>query len=324
MLITVVIPTYNRRDLLAQCLESLFRQTCLPENLEIVIVIDGATDRTREYLDGLPFPCKNQVLDQENRGQAAARNAGIRAARGKYILLLDDDFLCDEHLVEEHIKAQGGSACVVVGPILHDGGNDTIPALAIDREIRPFYESLAAGLSPGAWFPPNSSATRELLLACGGYDEQFSRAREDTDLGLRLAQRGVRFHFAPAAIVHQRYDKSASRLVASATLFGRNDVLLARKFPQYASLSNLSRVCTGSAWKRAARRIIVALPFSTDILLYPVYALSALFMRKLAIRMLNLRRYIVWIRSAAREAGGWRSLVDLSRTAEESSAKQAD
>ncbi|MGE5109938.1 MAG: glycosyltransferase family 2 protein [Acidobacteriaceae bacterium] len=324
MLITVVIATYNRRDLLARCLKSLFRQTCPSENFEIVIVIDGATDRTREYLDELPFLCAKQILEQENRGQAAARNAGIRAARGKYILLLDDDFLCDERLLDEHIEAHDGSACVVVGPILHDGDNDNIPALAIDREIRPFYESLAAGISPRAWFPPNSSVTRDLLLAWGGYDERFSRAREDTDLGLRLSQRGVTFRFAPAAIVHQHYDKSDSRLVASAALFGRNDVLLARKFPPYAFQSNLSRVCTGSVWKRAARRIIVALPFSTDLLLYPVYALSALFTRELAIRMLNLRRYIVWIRSAAREAGGWRSLVALSRNAEGSSPKQAD
>jgi len=317
MLITVVIATYNRRALLAQCLASLFSQTRSPQDFEIVVVIDGGTDDTRDYLEQLQFPCASQIIEQENRGQAAARNSGIRTALGPYILILDDDFICDPGLIEQHLEAHDGSWNVVVGPISHKNASLSIPALAIDREIRPFYERLESGTRQIPWFPPNSSASRELLLSFGGYDEAFSSAREDTDLGIRLASAGVKFRYAPGAVVRQHYDKTADQLVSDAATFGKHDVMLARKFPAYAAQSNLSRLESGRLWKRASRHLLAALPFSLEPFLYLSYGVSSLLSkiplaREAAIRLLNLRRYIVWVRAAAREAGGWHSLVSLN------------
>jgi len=250
MLITVVIPTYNRRASLANCLESLFQQTYGCDQFEIIVVIDGSTDGTLDYLQGLRFPCASQILQQENRGQAAARNVGIRAANGKYILLLDDDFICDSRLVEEHLKTHTAPGLVVVGPILRDAADTSLPAIAVDREIRPFYEQHSSGNRPEGWLPPNSSLERDLLLACGAYDEHLGSAREDTDLGLRLADLGVQFQYAAEASVHQRYSKSAAELVRDAETFGRNDVILLRKRPDYLRFSNLSQIYVGPAWKR--------------------------------------------------------------------------
>lgn len=320
MLITVVIPTYNRRALLAQCLSSLFSQTRSPQDFEIVVVIDGGTDDTRHYLRGVAFPCACQIIEQEHRGQAAARNAGIRAAYSPNILILDDDFVCDPGLIEQHLDAHDGSWKVVVGPISHNDAGVSVPTLAIDREIRPFYERLESGTRQIPWFPPNSSASRELLLSFGGYDEAFSSAREDTDLGIRLASAGVKFRYAPGAVVRQHYDKTADQLVSDAATFGKHDVMLARKFPAYAAQSNLSRLNSGPLWKRTSRRLVAALPFSLEPFLYPSYGVSSLLskiplMREAAVRLLNLRRYIVWVRAAAREAGGWRSLVSLNTQA---------
>lgn len=317
MLITVVIPTYNRRALLAQCLSSLFAQTRGPQDFEIVVVIDGGTDGTREFLHGLTFPCASQIIEQENRGQAAARNAGIRVARSPYILILDDDFICDPDLIQQHLAAHDGSRSVVAGRISHDDSNPSLPALAIDREIRPFYDRLQAGTPQTPWLPPNSSVLREVLLSLGGYDERFSNAREDTDFGIRLARAGVGFRYAPHATVRQHYVKSSDQLVSDAATFGKHDVLLARKFPEYATQSNLSRLNSGSAAKRASRRLVATLPFSAEPLLYPLYSVTALLskippIREAAIRLLNLRRYIVWVRAAVREANGWSSLVTLA------------
>ena len=316
MLLTIVIPTFNRRALLAQCLSSLFAQIRSPQDFEIVVVIDGASDGTRDYLRTLNSPCASQIIEQENRGQAAARNAGIRAARSPYILLLDDDFICNPDLVQQHLEAHDGSASVIVGPISHDA-NPSIPALAVDREIRPYYQRLEAGIHQVPWLPPNSSIARDLLLNCGGYDERFSSAREDTDLGIRLAAAGVRFLYEPSAIVRQNYEKSADQLVSTSALFGKHDVMLARKFPAYGMQSNLARLNAGPLWKCTFRRLVATLPFSAEPFLYPFYVVSASLaghspMREAAVRLLNLRRYIVWVRAAVREAGGWRSLVSLS------------
>ena len=324
MVITVVIPTYNRRESLAHCLESLFQQTYPHDQFEINVVVDGSTDTTLDYLKQLTFPCSHQVLEQSNQGQASARNTGIRAAHGKYVLLLDDDFVCDSKLIEEHVDAHTASNLAVVGPILHDLSDGSLPAIAVDREIRPFYERQREGLQSAAWFPPNSSLERELLLACGGYDERFGSAREDTELGLRLADRGVAFKYVPGAVVRQRYQKSSDDLVREAALFGRNDVRLLNKRSDYLPFSNLSRIDEGSAWKRVTRWLLSAAPFSAEPLfaiLYKVLELSE--RRETAVRVLNMRRYITWLRAAVREANGWRSLKNQIEAARRTSRGQA-
>jgi glycosyltransferase involved in cell wall biosynthesis len=324
MVITVVIPTYNRRESLAHCLESLFQQTYPHDQFEINIVVDGSTDSTLDYLRQLTFPCANQVLEQSNQGQASARNAGIRAAHGKYVLLIDDDFVCDSRLVEQHVNAHTASNLAVFGPILHDLSNASLPAIAIDREIGPFYARNREGNRPSAWLPPNSSLERELLLSCGGYDEQFGSAREDTELGLRLADRGVTFKYVPGAIVHQRYQKSADDLVREAALFGANDVRLLIKRPDYLAFSNLSRIDEGPVWKRLARRAVSAVSYSPEPLFAVLYrTLESLRQREPAIRVLNLRRYITWLRAAVREAGGWKSLMAQIEQARRSPRGQA-
>ncbi len=324
MVITVVIPTYNRRESLAHCLESLFQQTYPHDQFEINVVVDGSTDTTLQYLKQLSFPCSRQILEQNNEGQASARNTGIRTAHGKYVLLLDDDFVCDSNLIEEHVNAHTASNLAVIGPIRHDQSNASLPAIAIDREIRPFYERNGEGEQLPGWFPPNSSLDRELLLACGGYDEGFGSAREDTELGLRLADRGVKFKYVPGAVVRQRYQKSADDLVREAALFGKNDVRLMRKRSDYLEFSNLSRIDEGAIWKRFARRILSAVPFSPEPLFAVLYRLLETFQRReSAIRVLNLRRYITWLRSAVSEAGGWERLTVQIESARRSSHGQA-
>jgi len=327
MLITIVIPTYNRRNSLAHCLESLFQQTHPLDDFEINVVLDGCTDGTLEYLGDLKFPCAYQVIDRPNLGQASARNAGISAARGRYILLLDDDFICDASLIDEHLRWHSVPGLVVVGPILRDLGDCSLPAIAVDREIRGFYEQLSAGHRPAAWLPPNSSLERQVLLDCGGYDEEFSKAREDTELGMRLADRGMRFQYAPDAVVHQRYTKSAGDLVADGAWFGRNDVRLLRKRADYLPFSNLSQIDRGPAWKRLGRRLLGGAPCSLEPLFaLPYRLLEQLkqigFPREAGICVLNLNRYSVWLRAAVKEAGGWnnlRSLIEAVRKSQRGS-----
>lgn len=90
-LVSVVIPTYNRGDLLAAALDSVFAQTY--PRVEVIVVDDGSTDDTpevvRPYLDRLIY------LRQANGGLSSARNAGMRRASGEYMALMDSDDLCE-------------------------------------------------------------------------------------------------------------------------------------------------------------------------------------------------------------------------------------
>jgi glycosyltransferase involved in cell wall biosynthesis len=89
MRFSVVIPTYNRADLLARTIVSVWQQRFT--DYEVVVVDDGSNDGTEAYLQALGN--KVRVISQDNCGPGAARNTGVQAARGDYIALLDSDDL---------------------------------------------------------------------------------------------------------------------------------------------------------------------------------------------------------------------------------------
>lgn len=86
-LISVVIPTYNRKNIVLEAIQSVLQQE--PKNYEVIVVDDGSTDKTAEYIKSLKLPVR--IINKENGGVASARNAGIKNARGRYIALLDSD-----------------------------------------------------------------------------------------------------------------------------------------------------------------------------------------------------------------------------------------
>ncbi len=89
-LVSVVIPTYNRADCLAQTLSSVFAQT--HREIEILLVDDGSTDGTRALVERCwSGDSRLRYIQQPNGGVSAARNRGMREARGAYIALLDSD-----------------------------------------------------------------------------------------------------------------------------------------------------------------------------------------------------------------------------------------
>ncbi len=85
--VSVIIPTYNRADMLDEALRSVFAQTY--KDFEVIVVDDGSTDHTRSVVD--KYPHRVRYVHQENQGHALAKNTGIAAADGGYIAFLDDD-----------------------------------------------------------------------------------------------------------------------------------------------------------------------------------------------------------------------------------------
>lgn len=91
-IVSVVIPTYNRADLLRETLASVMAQDFPASDLEVIVVDDGSTDNTAQSVRAFDRPI--HYLQQQNSGRpAVARNAGVRAARGRYIAFLDSDDL---------------------------------------------------------------------------------------------------------------------------------------------------------------------------------------------------------------------------------------
>ena len=308
--LSVIIPTFNRLRALERTVPALLAQDLPAPEYELIFVVDGSTDGTLEMLRALKPACGLRILEQKNRGPAAARNAGIQAAQGELVLFLDDDIVCGPDLLRRHVEAHAGRGHLVVhGPIFVDPGSPaTLIRYATEDWYKLYYDSIAArgdlSLPRDFFLISNSSVPRSLLLAAGGFDE-FIPAHEDFDLGIRLANLGARFHYDAKAVAHELFVKSTHDFLASdCRRLGRAEVLLCRKHPHYRPYSWLATSAETSRLKRLGLRF----PFTLTCVGLPLWIAEKLDLRRLGIRLMQLARRVVSERAAMREAGSWRAL----------------
>jgi glycosyltransferase involved in cell wall biosynthesis len=201
--LSVVIPTMNKVELLERTLAALQQQRP-GEGIswEIVVVNDGSTDDTAGFLareaaahHGGETPLK-VVTPPANVGRARARNLGAGAARGRWILFLDDDIVVPPGLLQAHLDVlRLGREVGTIGRV------ETEPAL-IDGPLFHYLDSrgvarLPEGPAPGRYFvTQNAAVPRRAFLEVGGFDEGFSGyGFEDMEVAFRLEEEaGIRFH----------------------------------------------------------------------------------------------------------------------------------
>jgi len=227
-LLSVVLPTYNRRARLARVLDGLDRQSVSPSRFEVVVVDDGSTDDTQVWLE------RNRerryhvtVVCQKNSGPAKARNTGIEAARGKLLLFIDDDVEPTPNLVAEHLKChESDPNLVVIGP-LASLEHYRQPWVAWEQaKVEAQYAAMLRGdYAPTfrQFWTGNASVGRQHVLDAGGFDPAFLRA-EDIELGRRLHERGLRFVFQPAARGLHHAERSLPAWMAMHRSYGALEV----------------------------------------------------------------------------------------------------
>jgi peptidoglycan/xylan/chitin deacetylase (PgdA/CDA1 family)/GT2 family glycosyltransferase len=319
MRISVIIATYNRKLILARSLPTLLGQDIAVDDYEVLLVVDGSTDGTAEYLRGLKPQCRLRVLEQCHRGQAAAINVGLRAASGDIVLFLDDDILCPSNLLRIHLGAhENPTMALVYGPVLLDA--KTPHGVARDW-ANSFCDDFFAKLKPETahlgWklcmASANSSAPRTLLLSSGGLDEDFAQGN-DYEFGLRLWKSGLRFRYERDAVVHQLYAKTTSEIIQDARDDGRASVRLCRKHPECRNSALITHLCSGSVLKRFVVNAALTSPRSLESLLTPMsWILERLStiasFRRMAVRVLNVRRSLESICGARDVAGSRRAVL---------------
>ncbi len=193
--VSVVIPAYNARDFIARTLDTVRAQTFVGH--ETIVVDDGSTDGTAAVVEGyfMTHAMQGRVVRQTNRGIAAARNTGMRAAAGTYIALLDhDDLWYPEKLAAVMAEFAQYPA---VDLVCHDE-NITREGRIVRVSRRRMrhgnvYEGLLFGgnmLSPSA-----TTLRRDAALSLGGFDERMEYLTvEDYDFWMRFSRnRRIRF-----------------------------------------------------------------------------------------------------------------------------------
>jgi GT2 family glycosyltransferase len=262
--VSVVIPTYNRLPRLRRVLEALSSQTVGPGGFEVVVVSDGATDGTDEFVTAAEMPYELVFASQPNRGPAAARNTAVAMASAGLLVFLDDDVIPSAELIEQHVVTHAGDpgALVVVGPMLDPPGYRRSPLVRWEQAmLYKQYEAMRRGDYPATYrqfYTGNASVSRDRLLDAGGFDERFRRA-EDVELAYRLHLNGAKFVFNESAIGHHYAERSFSSWVRNARDYGRNDVIFDREYGcrdrllaarwefhrRHALTRSLTRACVG-------------------------------------------------------------------------------
>lgn len=122
-LVSIIVPTYNVKHYIRECIESILNQTY--KNIEIIIVNDGSTDNSMTMInDYVTSINKIKVINQENQGLSAARNSGIERAKGKYIAMIDSDDKIKPDFIKNLVKtAMQTNADIVRGSFRDFQGN---------------------------------------------------------------------------------------------------------------------------------------------------------------------------------------------------------
>lgn len=193
IIFSVIIPTYNREELISRSIESVLSQTL--KDFEVVVVDDGSKDNTEQVIRTLNDP-RIVYIKQENRGATAARNNGVRHARGKFISFLDSDDIWHPLMLEKQLEKF--SSDPEIGCVYSD-----LNVITSKGEIVPFWnptclegfiykEALTQGfLSPMIVL----SVKKQCIEEVGMFDETLP-ASQDDDICFKLAKR-YKFGYIP-------------------------------------------------------------------------------------------------------------------------------
>ena len=239
MYISIVIPTYNRLPILQKCLLALENQTLTDNkvsNYEIVVVDDGSSDRTLEWLAANKQQLPHlKTYQQHHQGAAAARNLGVKQAVGETIIFIDSDLVVSENFLQAHADALVAGAQKLKSDRLFTYG----AVINTNNFDNPTSEQYKVTDFSAAYFATgNVAIARKWLEAAGLFDTGFQLyGWEDLELGVRLKQLGLKLIKCPEAVGYHWHPpfnlEQIPTLIEKERERGRMGVVFYQKHPTF-------------------------------------------------------------------------------------------
>jgi GT2 family glycosyltransferase len=220
-LVSVVIPNWNGKKFLPECIDSLIEQTFC--DFEVILVDNGSTDGSAEFVEERYGEFIRIIRNKENLGFTGGNNVGIRSARGKYIVLLNNDTVVEPTWLGELVKAIGPDPQVgmwaskvysyhqrdrieAVGELIYwDGLNRARGQFEQDQGQ---YEELEE-----IFFPPGCGGMyrKKVFDEIGVFDEDFFAYGDDAEIGIRARLAGWKCLYVPQAVVYHKNSGSTGQ-----------------------------------------------------------------------------------------------------------------
>jgi GT2 family glycosyltransferase len=239
--VSVVVPVFNGEKTIAACVRSLLALEYPRERLEILVVDNQSTDATRDRLR--EFGTAIQVLAEPTRGASAARNCGVRAARGRIVAFTDADCRVDRAWLSHLVAPLADPAVGISGGTISSDGTGRI-----ERFGEIVHDHRRAIEAPDAPYvvTMNWASRRDVLLEAGLFDERLLRS-QDVDLSYRIHDAGYRMVYTPDAIIWHRNERHLAGLLREGYVHGRYGVPVAMRSGRMTST-------LGQRLRRYARR----------------------------------------------------------------------
>ena len=210
--ISIIVPVYNGGIYFCECVSSLLKIDFPTDKLQVILINDGSIDDTYQWLFKQKLPPYFEIITHtKNKGRAAARNSGIKNAKGDVVIFLDADMVVKQDFVKQHIKAISKPGVVAVsGLVIADTDKQKTSLQYYLFEYRKRGAKQFGENNPIPFkylITNNMSVKRKVIEECGFFDERYiGYGGEDTDYAIRLWElypQGLRFSSNAISIDYQ-------------------------------------------------------------------------------------------------------------------------
>jgi len=207
-MISVIIPVYNAEKLIADCLIALLNQNIDFSKYEIIVVDDGSSDNTAKIVEIFKDV---QLIIQKNRGPAAARNEGVRHAKGDIVVFTDSDCIPNKNWIEQMIMPFRDNKEIIGVKGAYRTNQKELAARFVQIEYEDKYDLLCKNKYIDFIDTYSAAFKKEVFNKFGGYNISFPVAcAEDVELTFRMFSKGYKMVFNSNAIVYHSHPKTFS------------------------------------------------------------------------------------------------------------------